>query len=69
MNPLDNELIAPTPEEHAYHLGWCAFFEEHALTSNLYNSITEHDLFHQWQDGYTTAKSVHNIIDLAIYRN
>jgi len=62
MNTLNNKPIAPTPEEHAYSLGWVAFFEEHDSTSNLYNCITERDLFNKWQDGYTTAKTIYNTL-------
>jgi len=62
MNSLNNEPITPTPEEHAYNLGWVAFFEEHGLSCNIYNCCSERDLFDKWVDGYTTAKTIHNAL-------
>lgn len=49
--------IEPTPEEHAYHLGWVANFDEKS-TGNPYDSKTEPRLYESWEDGNASAAIV-----------
>ena len=47
-----------TPEEHAYHLGWTAYYLDEELKGNPYDSETETELFEKWEEGWDFAKSV-----------
>jgi len=51
-------LVEPTPEEHAYHLGWTGYYMDEELKENPYDLKTETSLFEKWEEGWTFAESV-----------
>jgi len=56
--------IEPTPEEHAYHVGWVAYFtmKEQNLDHmvNPYDPIAQCLLNEKWSDGFETATITDN---------
>jgi len=56
----NSDTIEPTPEEHAYHVGWQAYFtmKEQNLDHmvNAYDSVDQKKLYKKWVDGFKTAK-------------
>ncbi len=55
----NSNIIEPNPEEHAYHVGWTAYFimKEQKLdcTINPYDPIDQTKLYEKWSDGFETA--------------
>lgn len=59
-----NKPLEPTPEEHAYHIGWCSFSPElvegtnpYAGITNPYDESTELTLFEEFNRGFKTASN------------
>jgi len=58
------KIQTPTPEEHAYHLGWIAYFDEAAgkpPTENPFyhgDDEEENQLYDKWNAGWLTAQVV-----------
>jgi hypothetical protein len=55
------KTVTPTPEEHAYYLGWTAFFNEKYdddIIDNPYDSETEKVLYDKWVGGWNSASAV-----------
>lgn len=57
---MDNsDIIEPTPEEHAYYVGWNAYFmmkkENMERMINPYDPIDQTNLYEKWSDGFETA--------------
>jgi hypothetical protein len=58
------KIQTPTPEEHAYHLGWTAYFNEKydgVLMENpfLHDDNEENNiLYDKWNAGWLTAQVV-----------
>lgn len=63
MNNYD--IVEPTPEDHAYHVGWTAYFtmKEQNLERmvNPYDPIDQTKLNEKWSDGFETATISDNI--------
>lgn len=51
---MADNLLTPTPEEHAYHQGWEDYFD--GVKQNPYNRDDEQDLFENYEEGYRTAE-------------
>lgn len=55
------KTLTPTPEEHAYHLGWTTFFNEKytgEIADNPYDVGTEKTLYDKWTEGWNSAAAV-----------
>jgi len=54
-------ILKPTAEEHAYHEGWTAFFNQKdngIVTKNQYNEEDERSLFESWANGFRSAETM-----------
>lgn len=58
------DTLKPTAEEHAYHLGWTAYFNEKYKNEPAKNPFWHGDdevdnrLHDKWEEGRTNAESV-----------
>jgi len=54
------EILIPTLEEHAYHLGWISYFNKspHVVIRNPYLGESEKELNKCWEDGWKSAEIV-----------
>ncbi len=53
-------MLESTPEEHAYHQGWCAYFIKSTVNINPYDRKYTPCLYKQWETGKLFAKLVEN---------
>lgn len=53
---MTDETLTPTPEEHAYHLGWKTYFAGQSVATNPYSMDDEIALYEQFDNGWSSAQ-------------
>ena len=51
-----NDILIPSPTEHAYNLGWTSYNSGATIAINPYDMEIEETLYNAWVDGYNTAQ-------------
>lgn len=53
---MTDKIIEPTPEEHAYHLGWQAYHNDMSVGTNPYDPDDETMLYEEYTRGWSNAQ-------------
>lgn len=53
---MTDKIIEPTPEEHAYHLGWQAYQNDLGINANPYDAEDETVLYEEYTRGWSNAQ-------------